>query len=117
MIGIGGAISAGVFVMLGHAVTLAGTTVIIALILCGIINLFTMCSYAELGAALPKAGGEYTFSKAAFGGFFSFFLAFLLTRYAADVLTGRTTLAYFIVAVGVLVIINVIIHFFLPEKR
>jgi len=73
MIGIGGAISAGVFVMLGHAVTLAGTTVIIALILCGIINLFTMCSYAELGAALPKAGGEYTFSKAAFGGFFSFF--------------------------------------------
>jgi len=73
MIGIGGAISAGVFVMLGHAVALAGTTVIIALILCGIINLFTMCSYAELGAALPRAGGEYTYSKAAYGGFFSFF--------------------------------------------
>jgi len=73
MIGIGGAISAGVFVMLGYAVTLAGTTVVIAIVLCGIINLFTMCSYAELGAALPKAGGEYTFSKVAYGGFVSFF--------------------------------------------
>jgi len=73
MIGIGGAISAGVFVMLGYAVSLAGTTVVIALVLCGIINLFTMCSYAELGAALPKAGGEYTFAKAAYGGFVSFF--------------------------------------------
>jgi len=73
MLGIGGAISAGVFVMLGYAVTLAGTTVVIALVLCGVINLFTMCSYAELGAALPKAGGEYTFAKVAYGGFVSFF--------------------------------------------
>ena len=73
MMGIGGAISAGVFVMLGYAVNLAGTTVVIALVLCGVINLLTMCSYAELGAALPKAGGEYTFAKAAYGGFVSFF--------------------------------------------
>jgi amino acid transporter len=72
MIGIGGAISAGVFVMLGYAVTLAGTTVVIALVLCGVINLFTMCSYAELGAAMPRCGGEYTFAKVAYGGFVSF---------------------------------------------
>jgi len=72
MMGIGGAIQAGIFVMLGHAIGLVGTSVIIALLLCGIINLFTMCSYAELGAALPKAGGEYTFSKIAYGGFVSF---------------------------------------------
>lgn len=73
MLGIGGAISAGVFVMLGYAVNLAGTTVVVALVLCGVINLLTMCSYAELGAALPKAGGEYTFAKVAYGGFVSFF--------------------------------------------
>lgn len=72
MMGIGGAICAGVFVTLGYAATLAGTALIIAMILCGIINLFTMLSYAELGAALPSAGGEYTFAKASFGGFFSF---------------------------------------------
>jgi len=73
MLGIGGAIEAGVFVMLGYAASLAGTALVVALILCGIINFFTMCSYAELGAAIPKAGGEYTFAKAAYGGFVSFF--------------------------------------------
>jgi amino acid transporter len=72
MMGIGGAICAGVFVTLGYASTLAGTALIIAMILCGIINLFTMLSYAELGAAIPSAGGEYTFAKASFGGFISF---------------------------------------------
>jgi amino acid transporter len=72
MMGIGGAICAGVFVTLGYAATLAGTALIVAMILCGIINLFTMLSYAELGAALPSAGGEYTFAKVSFGGFLSF---------------------------------------------
>jgi len=70
--GIGGAICAGVFVTLGYAATLAGTALIVAMVFCGIINLFTMLSYAELGAALPSAGGEYTFAKASFGGFVSF---------------------------------------------
>src|SRR4030043_258259 len=72
MMGIGGAICAGVFVTLGYASTLAGTGLIIAVVLCGIINLFTMLSYAELGAALPSAGGECTFAKVAFGGFLLF---------------------------------------------
>jgi len=72
MMGIGGAICAGVFVTLGHAATLAGTALIIAMVLCGIINLFTMLSYAELGASVPSAGGEYTFAKVSLGGFLSF---------------------------------------------
>ena len=72
MMGIGGAICAGVFITLSYAATLAGTALIIAMILCGIINLFTMLSYAELGAAIPSAGGEYTFAKASLGGFLSF---------------------------------------------
>jgi len=72
MMGIGGAICAGVFVTLGYAATLAGTALIIAMVLCGVINFFTMLSYAELGAAFPRAGGEYTFAKVSFGGFVSF---------------------------------------------
>jgi amino acid transporter len=72
MMGIGGAICAGVFVTLGYAATLAGTALIIAMIFCGVINFFTMLSYAELGAAIPIAGGEYTFAKVSFGGFISF---------------------------------------------
>jgi len=72
MMGIGGAVCAGVFVTLGYAATLAGTSLIVTMIFCGIINLLTMLSYAELGAAIPSAGGEYTFAKVSFGGFVSF---------------------------------------------
>jgi APA family basic amino acid/polyamine antiporter len=72
MLGVGGAVSAGVFITLGHASSLAGTSLVFVMIACGGINFFTMLSYAELGAAIPKAGGEYTFSKVAFGGFLSF---------------------------------------------
>ena len=45
------------------------------------------------------------------GGFFSFFYAFLLTNYAADIYTWQTTLAYFIIAIGLFIIINAIINF------
>lgn len=72
MMGIGGAVEVSVFVMFGYATGLAGSALVISLIICGVINMFTMLSYAELGAAIPRAGGEYTFAKAAYGGFISF---------------------------------------------
>jgi len=50
------------------------------------------------------------------GGFFCFFCAFLLINYAADVFTGRTTLAYFITAIGLLVTVNAMLHYAFPEK-
>ena len=52
---IGGAI----FVLVGPAIGLAGSAVIIAFIINGIITLFTAMGYAELGSALPEAGGGY----------------------------------------------------------
>lgn len=51
------------------------------------------------------------------GGFFSLFLAYLATNYAADIFTNRTTLAYFIVGIGLLIIINAAIYFAYPRKR
>lgn len=50
------------------------------------------------------------------GGFFSFFLAFLLTNYASDAFTGRTTLAYFVIAIGFLIVVISIVYFVFPEK-
>jgi len=50
------------------------------------------------------------------GGFFSFFVAFLLTSYAEGVFTGRVTLAYFVIAIGVLVILNAALDFALKER-
>ena len=44
------------------------------------------------------------------GGVFAFISLYLLTGYAEDIFTGRMTVAYFIIATGVLVIVNVVIQ-------
>jgi APA family basic amino acid/polyamine antiporter len=72
MLGIGGTLSAGNFVIIGYAASLAGYSIVPVVFICGFISLLTMFSYAELGTAIPLAGGEYTFSKVAYGGFVSF---------------------------------------------
>ncbi|RLI46430.1 hypothetical protein DRO69_03115 [Candidatus Bathyarchaeota archaeon] len=77
MMGLGGAIGIEIFVLLNHATVIAGPTIVSALFLCGIINLLTMLSFSELGAAIPEVGGEYSYAKAAFGGFLAFLTGWL----------------------------------------
>jgi len=50
------------------------------------------------------------------GALFSFFLAFILTQYANKVFSGQIALAYFVIGVGLLVIINAILHFATSRK-
>src|ERR687890_2925006 len=59
MIGIAGMIGGAIFVLVGPAIGLAGSAVIIAFIINGIITLFTAMAYAELSSAMPKAEGGY----------------------------------------------------------
>jgi APA family basic amino acid/polyamine antiporter len=59
MIGIAGMIGGAIFVLVGPAIGLAGSAVIIAFLINGIITLFTAMGYAELGSAMPEAGGGY----------------------------------------------------------
>lgn len=72
MLGIGGTLSAGNFVILGHAAGLAGSAIVVVVVSCGIISLLTMFSYCELGTIIPRAGSEYTFAKVAYGGLVAF---------------------------------------------
>jgi len=59
MIGVGGMIGAGIFVLMPIAAGVAGPALIIAFLLNGLITLITAASYAELGSAFPEAGGGY----------------------------------------------------------
>ncbi|HEY7078089.1 MAG TPA: amino acid permease [Nitrososphaeraceae archaeon] len=59
MIGIAGMIGGAIFVLVGPAIGLAGSAVILAFVINGIITLFTAMGYAELGSAMPEAGGGY----------------------------------------------------------
>lgn len=61
-VGIGAIIGAGIFVVLGIAIGYAGPAVVISIIVAGIVASFTAFSFAELGSAIPKEGGAYTYA-------------------------------------------------------
>jgi len=63
MIGVGAMIGAGIFVLTGIAAGTAGPGLLLAFFLNGIVTLFTALAYAELGSAIPEAGGGYLWIK------------------------------------------------------
>jgi amino acid transporter len=63
MMGVGAMIGAGIFVLTGIAAGTAGPALILAFLLNGIVTIFTAMVYAELGSAIPEAGGGYLWIK------------------------------------------------------
>jgi amino acid transporter/nucleotide-binding universal stress UspA family protein len=68
MIGVGGMIGAGIFVLTGLAAGVAGPALVLVYILNGLVTLLTAMAYAELGSAFPEAGGGYLWVKEGLGG-------------------------------------------------
>ena len=69
MINAGGIIGSGIFMVPATVAFFTGSTSLFFLvwILGGIISLFGALSVAELGAAMPRAGGQYVFLNEAYG--------------------------------------------------
>ncbi len=63
MVGVAGMIGAGIFVLTGIAAGTAGPALLLAFALNGIVTLLTGMVYAELGSAIPEAGGGYLWVK------------------------------------------------------
>jgi amino acid transporter len=76
--GIGCGIGGSIFVLLGVGIDIAGSGLILSLLLGGILIFFTGLNYAELSTSLPIAGGAYNFSKEGLGGFLAFIIGFFL---------------------------------------
>jgi len=93
MIGVGGMIGAGIFVLTGIAAGEAGAAVILVFLLNGLVTSLTAMSYAELGSVLPGAGGGYIFIKEALGGTFGF-LAGWMSWFAQTVAGSLYGLAF-----------------------
>lgn len=63
MIGIGAMMGPGIFALPSVVAGTAGPLGIVAYLLMGLLTLFTALSYSELGAAIPIAGGGYSFTN------------------------------------------------------
>jgi len=71
-VGIANIIGAGIFVLSGVAAGLAGPSVILSFLLAGFIALMTALSSAELSSFITETGASYSYTKRAFGRFWSF---------------------------------------------
>jgi len=87
--GLGSTLGVEFFVLLDYATVLAGPAVVLSLVLSGLLNMLIMLNYAELSSSISRVGAEYTFTKAAFGGFICFLSGWL--RWLSSIFT--TTLS------------------------
>ena len=93
LLGIGGMIGAGIFVLTGQAAANhAGPAITLSFVLAGIAVTFAALCYAEFAAMLPVAGSAYSYSYATLGEFVAWFIGWnLVLEYllaAASVAVG-----------------------------
>jgi basic amino acid/polyamine antiporter, APA family len=93
LLGIGGVIGAGIFVLTGQQAAInAGPGIVWSFVLAGVICAFCALCYAELASMIPVAGSAYTYTYATLGEFFAWLIAWdLILEYgiaAATVSAG-----------------------------
>lgn len=91
LLGIGGIIGAGIFVLTGQAAAqYAGPAIVISFILSGIGCAFAALCYAEFASMIPVAGSAYTYAYATLGRFIAWIIGWdLILEY----LFGASTVA------------------------
>jgi len=93
LLGIGGVIGAGIFVLTGQqAAVNAGPAIVLSFILAGLVCALAAMCYAELASMIPVAGSAYTYTYATLGEFIAWLIAWdLILEYglaAATVAAG-----------------------------
>lgn len=80
MLVIGSMIGSGIFIVSAGMSRdlLSVENLLLAWLLTGVMTFFAALSYAELGAAMPKAGGQYIYLKEAYGKLFGFLYGWTL---------------------------------------
>ncbi len=94
MYGVGLILGAGIYVLIGEAVGLAGNSVWISFLLGTIVAIFAGLSYAELTSLFPKAAAEYTFVKHAFKNNFIAFIIGWLTAITSMITAATVSLGF-----------------------
>ncbi len=102
MIGIGATMGPGIFALPGELAHMVGPLGILVYLVMGVMTVFTALNYSELGAAIPLAGGGYSFTSrtmsrpiAFFSGWF-FWIGNTLACAMYALIFALTIRAYFI---------------------
>ena len=78
-VGLGAIIGAGIFVLSGTAIALAGSAALISFVIVGVIALIVALELGELGSIMPQAeGGSYSYAYEAFGSELGFITGIML---------------------------------------
>lgn len=93
LLGIGGVIGAGIFVLTGQQAAInAGPAIVWSFVIAGVVCALAALCYAELASMIPVAGSAYTYTYATIGEFFAWIIAWdLILEYgiaAATVSAG-----------------------------
>ena len=93
LLGIGGVIGAGIFVLTGQQAAInAGPGIVMSFVLAGLVCALAAMCYAELASMIPVAGSAYTYTYATLGEFIAWLIAWdLILEYgiaAATVSAG-----------------------------
>ena len=67
LLGVGGVIGSGIFVLIAEAAQKAGPGMILSFILAGVVSAVAALCYSELAAMVPVAGSAYTYTYAVMG--------------------------------------------------
>ena len=78
LMGVGVMLGAGIYALVGPAAQLAGNAVWASFLIASIVAAFTGLSYAELSSFIPKAGGEYYYTRRALGSLVAFLVSWSL---------------------------------------
>ncbi|MGM7667428.1 APC family permease [Microbacterium sp. A93] len=98
VIGIGSMVGAGVFTALGLAAARAGTLLLIALALAGVVAWINALSTAQLAAVHPTSGGAYTFGRRQLGEWAGFLAGWgFVTGKSASIAAMAYTFALYVV--------------------
>ena len=77
-IGVGALLGAGIYVLIGLAAGIAGPSVWLSYLLCGIVAFCTTLLFAELARIIPVTGGGYAYTYKTLGSFGSFMTGWFL---------------------------------------
>lgn len=96
IIGVAQIIGAGIFVIVGVGVQVAGPGIVISFVISGCAAMLAALCYAEMAAMHPVAGGAYSYAYAIFGELFAWIIGWdLILEYGMGAATAAVGWSYY----------------------